>query len=329
MPAGKRLLLVNLDETSVSCAPVLGHGLVVARTAKEVRSLISKQDSRTNFTYTAVVCDDAAMQHLMPHFIITSTNQLSEAQQRALRESSQAHVHLFCNGQGTKKAWNNSIFMQRMLSKISAAVSHRKDLQPVLIIDAATCHLSMPVMLKARALGIWLIFVPAGITCLVQPLDTHAFASFKGWLRDQYAKLQGLAAGGIVCRVNWLRALQSAKSEFFDQRQWAKSFQDTGARRPVARLTTELQKYVGLAAVREVQPAQPDATMLSLVWPRNRRMAYAHTCLFKEPPRATSEPTVAELPGRKRPRPAVPVSIALASRALKRTCRQRPTRDVD
>ena len=329
VPAGKRLLLMNLDETSVSCAPVLGHGLVVARTAKEVRSLVSKQDSRTNFTYTAVVCDNAAMQHLMPHFIITSTNQVTAAQQQALRESSQTHVHFMCNGQGTKKAWNNTTFMQRMLSTISAAVSHRTDLQPVLILDAATCHLSMPVMLKARALGIWLIFVPAGITCLVQPLDTHAFASFKAWLRAQFTRLQGLAAGGVVSRVSWLRVLQTAKKEFFDQRQWAKSFQDTGARRPVARLTTELQKYVELSAVREVQPTQPDASTLSLVWPRNRRMAYAHACLFKEPPHTTSESTVAQLPGQKRPRPAAPVSIALASRALKRSCRQRPTRDVD
>ena len=86
-----------------------------------------------------------------------------------LMNSSRPHVHVWRNGE---KAWNNNILTHRILQVISNAVSHRADLQPVLILDVAPCHIHEAVMRKARSLGIWLVYVPAQVTSLVQPLDT-------------------------------------------------------------------------------------------------------------------------------------------------------------
>jgi hypothetical protein len=48
----------------------------------------------------------------------------------------------------------------------------------------------------------------------LQPLDTHAFFGFKSWLRRQYAELRGKSPNGMVCRLGWLKVMQSAKEGF-------------------------------------------------------------------------------------------------------------------
>lgn len=51
-----------MDETSVSFAPDVKSGLVVSRSLRVARALVKKQDTRTNVTYVATVCDDDSMQ---------------------------------------------------------------------------------------------------------------------------------------------------------------------------------------------------------------------------------------------------------------------------
>jgi len=322
VPEGKKLLLMNLDETSISCAPETRQGLIVVQSSRQARAVVRTQDSRTNFTYVAVICPDPALQETMPHFIIGCKRKVTEAQTQELMNSAQPHVHVWRNGE---KAWNNNILMQRILRVISDAVSHRADLQPVLILDVAPCHIHEAVMRKAKSLGIWLVYVPAQVTSLVQPLDTHAFASFKAWLRQEYMKLRGKSVDGLVDRLPWLRVLQRARASFFNQRIWTDSFRDTGARVPVSRLTRALQRFCEPAMARTARAEQPDVNTLSLVWPRNRKMVFASAALF--------QPMVRQVPGHapaaKRPLPPPGVSIALASRAHKRACRQFPSRVFD
>jgi hypothetical protein len=171
---------MNLDETCVSFAPEMRSGLIVVRSAHLARTLVRKQDTRTNLTYTAVICDDPDAQRLMPHFIIGNESQITSQSLQVLRSTGAANVHVW---RSEESSWNTSSLMQRMLQVIGDALSHRADIQPVLILDVAPSHITNAVMRKAQALGIWLVYVPAQITHLVQPLDTHAFANFKAWLR--------------------------------------------------------------------------------------------------------------------------------------------------
>ena len=315
---------MNLDETCVSFAPEMRSGLIVVRSAHLARTLVRKQDTRTNLTYIAVICDDPDAQRLMPHVIIGNESKITLQNLHVLRSMGAANVHVWRN---EKSSWNNSSLMQRILRVISDALSHRADIQPVLILDVAPCRITNAVMLKAKALGIWLVYVPAQITHLVQPLDTHAFASFKAWLRRQYADLRGRSPQGIVPRLLWLKVLQSAKAKFFDAKEWGASFADTGARLPVEGITRALQKYVPCSAVRKALAAEPDVGTLSPFWPKNRRMVYAQAALFASEVPA-SRVSHAPAPAAKRPLPAPAMSIALSSRSNKRACRQFPSRST-
>lgn len=326
VPAGKRLLLINLDETSVSFAPEQKAGLIVIRSAQHARAKIKKQDLRTNLTYVATICDDKSLQKCMPHFIIGDNARISQEQLAALRRSTCDSVHVLRN---EKSAWNNHVLMNKILKTLSDSLAHRPDLQPELIMDVAPCHIHASVFHTASKLGIWLVFVPASITCLAQPLDTHAFFAFKAWLRCKYAELRGKATDGLVTRIEWLRVLQAAKAEFFDGRSWVRSFTTTGARLPCAQLTKALSKYASPSDIKDGEAAEPGMQELSLVWPRNRRMNFASSALF---PKQDDQP--AQCPRQaaavKRPLPAEPaMSIALASRSLKRACRQYPSRSTE
>ena len=263
------------------------------------------------------------MQEYMPHFIIGDDFKITNVQMAALHRSACPNVHIWRNRQ---KAWNNHSLMLRILAKISEAVSSRTDLQPVLILDVAQCHIHQSVLQRARSLGIWLVFVPASVICLLQPLDTHGFASFKAWLRHQYILLRGQAKDGLVDRLAWVRVLQRAQAAFFAKKQWADSFRETGATlsHPPC-LTHSLSKIASPSAAWTASAQQPTAQMLSLVWPRNRRLANAQDALFQPKPDDPS-PVLPRPASAKRPPVELAVSIAMSSRQNKRACRQYPCR---
>jgi hypothetical protein len=127
---------MNLDETSVSCAPEQGAGLIVLRSSRAAKASVRKQDCRTNFSYVGVVCDNGLFQVHMPHFLIASKFNMTLQQLQELQRSQDSNMHVW---RSEKSAWNNHYFMQRILTAISKAVSHLTDFQPVLIIDVAPC----------------------------------------------------------------------------------------------------------------------------------------------------------------------------------------------
>ena len=325
VPTGKKLLRISLDETCVSMAPETGTGLIIMSSAAEAMQYVSKHDARTNFTYVALVCDDEALQKSMPHFIVGSKSKMTNECYEKLCRENHANVHVW---RTEHKAWNNSWLLQRMLKVLSEQLLHRTDLQPVLIMDVAPCHLHESVLREARSLGIWVMYVPAQLTFLLQVLDTHGFASFKNWLRKEYKRLQSVSVDGTVDRLLWLRVLQKAKADFFDSKSWAKGFQATGARRPCVCFTKEIQKYVHPKQARAAKARKPTEETLKLFWPRRRKMLYGYTLLFQEQPMAPHGQASQASKPVKRPAPGLTLSIALASRANKRACRQYPNRDV-
>ena len=82
------------------------------------------------------------------------------------------------------KGWNNHKehgINIRLLGLILAPVRERY--QPVLMFDAVGLHLADEVMQELAAASIWFSVIPARLTFLLQPLDTHGFAKYKRYLK--------------------------------------------------------------------------------------------------------------------------------------------------
>ena len=113
--------------------------------------------------------------HLVGHWSPLSTSSPSKWSSGDSAAPSLCHhkemtpeVH-FCG----KSGWNTT--------KMVFVLEMRDDLlgqgwQPILIMDCARCHILRSVIAKAKALGFWMVFVPAHLTFLLQPLDIDAFA---------------------------------------------------------------------------------------------------------------------------------------------------------
>ena len=72
----------------------------------------------------------------------------------------------------------------RLLSLVLQPLLER--CQPLLMFGAVPLHLADEVMGELATAGIWYLVIPARLTWLLQPLDTHAFAKYKLYLMTRF-----------------------------------------------------------------------------------------------------------------------------------------------
>ena len=98
----------------------------------------------------------------------------------------------------------------------------------VLLLDTAGCHICPVFMRTASRRGLAVQFVPAKLTWLLQPLDTHVFAMLKRYLVQLYRQdlLQsGSRATELTAR---LEAVIKACRKVLQAHAWASAFEANG-----------------------------------------------------------------------------------------------------
>ena len=169
--------------------------------------------------------------------------------------------------------------MVQFLRELSTALAPwRSKFVVHLLMDVAPCHLVEQVLQEARKQRFRLVFVPARLSSILQPLDTHAFASFKSWLERQHQQLRAQYSEGLVPEDVWLSRLLQAPEEFFGVRSWASAFDAVGATGRYQSVTRVLRQYA--SSKHMLCSKRPSADDMSVIWPKRRRMAYAPALLF-------------------------------------------------
>jgi len=113
--------------------------------------------------------------------------------------------------------------LKRHLRKLGCA------LPVVLLLDAAPVHLSQRILQIAGDNGIQLAYIPARLTWLLQPLDTHAFANLKRRIRKQHADMCIASPTGAVSRDNTIRQQHRAILEELSEKTWGSAMERVGA----------------------------------------------------------------------------------------------------
>ena len=91
----------------------------------------------------------------------------------------------------------------------------------VLVLDCAPQHLADNVVNHARRLRIVLLYVPARLTWLLQPLDTHVFACLKRRLHALQLEARCESVDGVLLGTHWLELLCRAAQEVLSGCDWA------------------------------------------------------------------------------------------------------------
>ena len=112
--------------------------------------------------------------------------------------------------------------------------------------DCARQHLETRVFQSARRQGFDLLFVPARLTWLLQPLDTHAFSPFKHKLRMLHARLRATSNMANVSKQTWALLIAATIREVLEGRNWAKAFNSTGVSADQERVSSYVKRKLGL-----------------------------------------------------------------------------------
>ena len=265
--AGDCVLRVNLDETSVSLGQAGQRGVVLPSTGNTDMALVPKKNPhRGAVTHVAMICDDAAVQPLLPQFIIANEHLVRKADLPTALGFLLPNVYLLRQ----KSGWvDTSVFCQilQVLKKSLLATGTPRRI--LLLLDACTVHLHALSLQTARRLGIRLCFIPTKMTWLLQPLDSHVFARYKCYIRQAYTAEQLRSDTGFVTTIQLIRIINDAIRYVLQASSWATAFDHNGYGDVQQQLTSRVLKIVRSTPDNHA-PALPTLTDLECILPRKR-----------------------------------------------------------
>ena len=182
---GQPVVVVNMDETFLNNIKPWKKGVVLQRGSGEHchEGGIRKDPTMGRTSLLASVCSQAAVQRLFPQ-IRLPRGRLGKLPCEPIRQAyhsagaPQEAVH------GTS-GWNTSLTMKYYLKSLRRAVQRgAPGHAAVLVMDCCPSHLAADVLGHAQRLGVSIVIIPARLTWLMQPLDTHVFAHLKRKIRN-------------------------------------------------------------------------------------------------------------------------------------------------
>lgn len=173
---GKEAVFINLDETNVSLCFPDAKGMVVQPkhwpAGQAPKQSILRNTRRSAITHVGFITHRSDVQGKLPHIFIGDRRCFPTTLLEAVAVEIPSNIKLW---QRTS-SWNSSEIMLDILTDVSIAMSCFLTAQTILALDVAPIHIGAAVAEKARSLNIWLVFVSAKCTWLLQPLDTHVFS---------------------------------------------------------------------------------------------------------------------------------------------------------
>ena len=269
--AGKTLLLLNLDETPIPLTFTHSQGNVMRLDPARAWLRAPRQQSdravqRSYFTHVGLICNDPAVQPLLPQVLFVGANLMTNAAFATIQTELPGNVYV----KKMKKGWNNvkeHCIIIRLLTLVLQPLRERY--QPLLIFDAAPLHLADDVMEELATASIWYLVIPARLTWLLQPLDTHAFAKYKRHLkmlfqdRDRRDQEDNSTLVMVRLVIHTIRAVLQGH-------QWGPAFASNGLTGDQDRVSMFIRRELEYERLPLYLPLCPTVEVLRLCWPRNR-----------------------------------------------------------
>jgi hypothetical protein len=279
--AGKEIVFINLDETSLSrswplvAGNVMGRGRWLrAHLAPKVKA--ARKDYRGAITAAALCTHRADIQKVLPQLYIGNGTVLpAEHFETFTTAHPNGPVHFWRR----QSSWNSVAGMVGILQVLRDFLKPFEKVQPVLVFDAAPIHIHIhrEVLREAVRCNIWPLRVPASMTWLLQPLDTHVLWHYKRFLRTQYRRMRAQSEAGFEA---WMRYCGEAQSSSSTRSLWARAFMADGLLGGRHDLSKELVAQVGgqwpVASSPVAQVTEGLLAALSLVGSRTSRAEAAN-----------------------------------------------------
>lgn len=234
-------------------------------------------------------------QRMLPHVFLSNEHILSSDEVEELNATSPDNIFFIRR----QSSWVNAEVMVDVLKLLAVCLGeYRNSHRVVLCMDTFRAHSHVDVLRTCNRLGIFLFFVPAGMTAWLQPLDIHVFKRYKDWVvRELERKRLAAAAGAALSSAEVVRVYSAGIPAAIEGTSWAKAF-DLAGLRGQSQLSQKLLRRLGCHGPLSALPAFPTAADLLAVFPRRTRILVDD--LFELPLRLVRPLPVLRLPKRSR-----------------------------
>lgn len=257
--ARRHTIVVNMDETMLSNVKSFKHGVRGADTTRRALESRPRERALPRTSLLACIASDPAVQSALPQLRLQKSDP-DVMPSLALRQAHSAAEAPVSTMYGTG-GWVTSRIMTLWLGRLLRAVRSRcPECALVVVLDCCPSHMSDDTLKAAERLGIDLVFVPARLTWLLQPLDTHVFAIFKRSLRQ--AEFDTKVALGKTTLTPLERVEMQGRviRSTFVERTWSEIMVRAGATGDVISMRPRLRNVL---EGQDLGPSPPTAAELS------------------------------------------------------------------
>ena len=231
-PAGRTSLSINVDETYVQFYQGVYKGNVAVRTADlpadtpPLQQHATRSELRQGLTHVGVICDSAILQPLLPQILIAPKNVLRVGDLAACRASMPEPIYVVHK----KSKWVNTAILVWLMRMIHWSLRHvRSQLHIIIMLDVLAVHFGEDLLRCMDSLSFKYMFIPAKLTWLIQPCDTHCFALYKRYLKLVILRYKARHHHDTVPTVLvWFTFIADTIVNMMNQRPWASAFRDNG-----------------------------------------------------------------------------------------------------
>ena len=273
MPDGRKLLRMNLDETTCKLwyKPQKGNIAGTLVTATREGSLVqdvSPGMQKASLSHMGLICDTPPLQPEMPQFILGNEYVLPQSLVSSLSPTLPVNVHLLRR----KSCWvNHEVMAEWALALRRALRPHLQNYQPVLLLDACAVHYGEKFLKALQRAHVWVVFVPAGMTWLMQPCDTHVFAKYKRFLRDrQHERMLDDTEPVAVSAEHTVKNIVLGIRRVLKSHRWAKAFDQNGYGQQQRCVRRRIQSEIGVGSLPDVPKTLLDLPALESIFPNGR-----------------------------------------------------------
>ena len=274
-PVGRTTLSINIDETYVNFFQGIYKGNLAVSTkdlppdAPPLMQHATRAELRSGLTHVGVICDVPVVQPLLPQILIAPKNVLTKRDLAGVRAAMPEPIYVVHK----KSKWVNVKILVWLMKMIHWSLRHVRSLYNVVImLDVLAVHFTPELLQCMDTLSFKYMFIPAKLTWLIQPCDTHCFALYKRYLKLlalRYRARNPLSS--VPAAPVWFRFIADTIVNSMNQRSWVTAFRENGFGDSQMQVSDFIKRHLVSTTILPVSALNPDVDMLQFIFPSNRR----------------------------------------------------------
>ena len=231
-PPEKRLVHVNMDETCMRLWLPARKGYVHLPPGSRKRHILDAErrsdlsKRRSAMSLLAFVSDDAVVQAALPQVLVANKHVLSVRDHEQLGGLIRADSIFILR---RESAWATVDLLVEIFRLVAKCLEDCLRTCHILFsMDACPVHMTPRVVRAVAAAGLFLHFVPAGMTAWLQPLDAYCFSALKTAVRQGYEQRLLQSETGDVETCQMCQIICKAVTLVLLGKSWTHAFRGCG-----------------------------------------------------------------------------------------------------